>query len=115
MWHNPTIEMIKGNNTEEGMKFDDDKNRLALVLRGFAKAIWRVGEVGTFGARKYAPDSWQKVQHGKKRYLNAMLRHLFLYFQGKMKDSESGFSHLSHVAWNALAVLTLEIEENENI
>ena len=30
-----------------------------------------------------------------------------------IKDDESGLNHLSHVAWNALAILNLEIEESE--
>ena len=91
-----------------GLKYDQGKNRLGLVFRGFSKALWQVGEVGTFGANKYKPDSWQELE--QERYKDALLRHLFLYFQGEKIDNESGLNHLSHVAWNALAILNMELE-----
>ena len=92
-----------------GLKYDQDKPKLALVFRGFSKALWQVGEVGTFGANKYAPDSWQGVE--QERYQDALLRHLFLYFQGEKIDEESGYNHLAHAAWNALAILNMELED----
>lgn len=118
IWFNPSVETIKGEYSkmeykQEGMKFDNGKNRLGLVFKGFAKALEQVGWVGTFGANKYKPDSWQTVPDAKKRYMDALLRHLFSYLKDDIKDDESGLNHLSHVAWNALAVLNLEIEESE--
>ena len=95
-----------------GLKFDQGKNRLGLVFRGFSKALWAVGQVGTFGANKYAPDSWQGLE--QDRYQDALLRHLFLYFQGEKTDEESGLNHLSHVAWNALAILNMELENEHS-
>ena len=92
-----------------GIKYDQGKNRLGLVFRGFSKALWAVGQVGTFGANKYKPDSWQGIE--QERYQDALLRHLFLYFQGEKIDNESGLNHLSHVAWNALAILNMELED----
>ena len=70
-----------------GLKYDQGKNRLGLVFRGFSKALWQVGLVGTFGANKYKPDSWQEVE--QERYKDALLRHLFLRFQGEKIDDES--------------------------
>ena len=81
-----------------------NSTKLSLLL----KALWQVGLVGTFGANKYKPDSWQGVE--QDRYKDALLRHLFLYFQGEKIDEESGLNHLSHVAWNALAILNMELE-----
>jgi hypothetical protein len=37
-----------------GAKDDMDKPRLDLVLGDFKKALWGVGLVGTFGAKKYS-------------------------------------------------------------
>ena len=99
--------------TDKGIKLDSGKNRLGLVFNGFSNALWKVGEVGTFGANKYTDNGWQSVENGKDRYTDALLRHLFRYFNGEKTDDESGLSHLAHLAWNALAILELERGNNE--
>lgn len=95
--------------TDKGVKLDEGKNRLGLVMGGFSQALWEVGRVGTFGANKYTDNGWQSVEKGKQRYIDALLRHLFLYLQGEKIDKESSLMHLSHCAWNALAILSLDI------
>lgn len=99
--------------TDKGVKLDEGKNRLGLVLGGFAKALWEVGRVGTFGANKYTDNGWQSVENGQSRYTDALLRHLFQFMNGEYIDKESGLCHLSHVAWNALAILSLYKESEE--
>ena len=96
--------------TEKGVKFDNNKPRMDLVLGGFAKAIYEVGRVGTFGADKYSDNGWKHVDNGVERYLSAMLRHYIKYKNGELIDEESVLPHLSHMAWNALAVLQLSME-----
>ena len=96
----------------EGKKYDEGKNRMGLVLQGFANALWEVGRVGTFGANKYSPNSWQNLTNGKERYLDALCRHLFQHLQGKKVDDDSGLLHLSAVCWNALALLEFELKDN---
>jgi len=93
--------------TEKGVKLDEGKPRLDLVLGDFADALWCVGAVGTYGANKYTDKGWQEVENGLERYGNAMLRHYFNYKKGLMFDDESGLAHLGHMAWNALAILQL--------
>ena len=93
--------------TEKGVKLDNGKPRLDLVLGDFADALWCVGAVGTYGANKYTDKGWQEVENGLERYGNAMLRHYLNYRKGIMFDAESGLSHLGHMAWNALAILQL--------
>lgn len=90
-----------------GAKLDSGKNRLGLVLGGFAEALQGVGLVGTYGANKYTPDGWKYVENGRERYWDALWRHLFAYASGEIIDPESGLPHLSHAAWNALAVIEL--------
>lgn len=92
-----------------GAKLDLGKNRLGSVLRGFKHAIVEVGKVGTFGANKYTLDGWLDVPDGLERYTDAMLRH---HFADEPIDPESGLSHAAHRAWNALAILELELREN---
>lgn len=93
--------------SDKGVKYDTEKPRMDLVLRGFSHAIEDVADVGTYGAEKYTDDGWQSVDNGIERYLSAMIRHYLKYRQGEMYDTESELPHLSHMAWNALAVLEL--------
>lgn len=95
-----------------GMKDDSGKNRVALVLGGFASALLALSKVGTFGANKYTPNGWKTVANGEERYEDAMLRHWLAHKSGEEKDPESHLSHLSHFAWNALAILTLKEQSN---
>lgn len=90
-----------------GAKLDSGKNRLGLVLGGFAAALQGVGRVGTYGASKYTPEGWKYVEGGRERYWDALWRHLLAYAGGEMIDSESGLPHLAHAAWNILAVIEL--------
>lgn len=94
-----------------GAKLDAGKNRLGLVLGGFARALEEVGKVGTYGANKYSDNGWKKVEKGAARYDDAMLRHWFKRTAGEAIDSETGLLHQAQVAWNALAVLEAMLEE----
>ena len=93
-----------------GAKLDAGKNRLGLVLGGFAKALEEVGKVGTYGAEKYSPDGWKHVPNSAERYDNAMMRHWFAQRTDAQTDSATGLMHQAQVAWNALAVLELMLE-----
>lgn len=63
---------------EHGLKYDEGKNRLGLVLGGFANGLKEVGRIGTFGANKYKPNSWQTIENPIERYTDALFRHLLL-------------------------------------
>ena len=94
---------------QPGAKLDAGKNRLGLVLGGFARALEKVGEVGTYGANKYTDNGWLSVPNGEERYTDAMLRHLVKNLAGKKFDDDTGIYEAAHVAWNALARLELEL------
>jgi hypothetical protein len=94
-----------------GAKDDAEKPRLGLVLGGFPRALRAVGEIGTFGARKYTDNGWISVPDGEARYTDALLRHLLADFEGETLDPESGHTHAAHAAWNALARLELALRE----
>ena len=49
---------------EAGAKLDAGKNRLGLVLCGFARALQEVGKVGTYGATKYTDNGWVGAAEG---------------------------------------------------
>lgn len=91
-----------------GMKYDDGKPRMDLLLSGCPNALEQVAQILTFGAQKYAAHSWQTVPQGEERYLAALLRHLTAHSKGEKNDPESGMSHLAHAACNTLFILELE-------
>lgn len=72
-------------------------------------------KVYTFGALKYAPDTWQSLPDGISRYGAAMLRHLCEFRKGNPLDSETHLPHLAHLAWNAVAILYLWKKENPEL
>lgn len=94
-----------------GSKLDAGKNRLGLVLMNFAPALEAVGRVGTFGASKYTENGWKQVPNGIDRYTDAMFRHLMKEAQGEVLDPDSQLAHAAHTAWNALARLSLMIDQ----
>lgn len=98
-----------------GAKLDAGKNRLGLVLGGFAMALEEIGKVGTYGAEKYSPNGWKSVPDGIERYDDAMWRHWFAQQIEGPTDPSSELRHQAQIAWNALAVLELMLrEENKN-
>lgn len=100
---------------EAGAKLDAGKVRLDLVLGSFARALEAVGRVGTSGASKYTDNGWLSVPAGTSRYRDALLRHYLQDKRGEYEDRETGHAHLAHMAWNALAVLELELRNREKI
>ena len=91
-----------------GKKADNGKPRMDLLLTGMPNALEGVAEILTFGAKKYAAHSWKTVPDASDRYLAALMRHLVAYSKGELVDPESGQSHMSHAACNALFILELE-------
>jgi Domain of unknown function (DUF5664) len=89
----------------EGAKYDGSKERWDLLPIG---PTIEVVKVLTFGARKYADNNWQKVEHPRSRYFSAALRHLTAWFSGARADHESGLSHLAHAICCLLFCLWFE-------
>ena len=103
----PTCDTRIGSTTQmnlPGLKYDDGKPNLSLVLGGFYQALLDVGYIGTFGAKKYTPNGWKEVDNAQERYESALLRHTLAAVGGNPYDSETGHLHLAHAAWNALAL-----------
>lgn len=98
--------------TGGGAKHDAGKIRAGLVLADFPRALLAVGEVATFGAQKYAAHSWRTVPAAAERYRDAFFRHQLAAAAGERIDRESGLPHAAHIAWNALALLELEMAPN---
>lgn len=88
----------------EDRKDDSGKTRMDLLP---FDALEEVAKVMTFGAKKYRPDGWKNVPDGVSRYEAALLRHLAAIKRGESHDAESGLSHVSHMACNALFLVHL--------
>lgn len=97
---------------QPGAKLDAGKVRMGLVMRGFTRALFEVGRVGTYGAGKYTPNGWLEVENGEERYMDAAYRHLA---EDELNpfDTSAALFHLAQAAWNLLAVLELRLREME--
>ena len=81
------------NSTTGGRKFDGGKLQYGLLP---PLALAETVKVLTFGAEKYEPDNWKFVPDSKRRYFDALQRHLWAYKMGEQLDPESGIHHLAH-------------------
>jgi hypothetical protein len=77
----------------KGRKFDGGKLEYGLLP---PLALKEVVKVLTFGAQKYERDNWQKVPDSKRRYFDALQRHVWAWKEGEQFDTESGIHHLAH-------------------
>ena len=100
---------MSSDNKELGLKYDHGKPRYDLLP---PVAIDELAKILTFGAEKYAPNSWQKVEHAKERYTAALLRHLYAWLGGEYFDPESGLPHLYHVGANLMFLLHFEDDKS---
>lgn len=89
----------------QGVKHDTKKPRWTLVPWASVSAIVEVLE---YGAQKYAPDNWRKVENGRERYANAALRHIMAWLGGERCDPESGLPHLAHAGCCILFLLDVD-------
>ena len=76
-----------------GAKHDGGKLRYSLLPKGTITEVLKVLE---FGAKKYAPDNWMKVDNAQTRYYDAALRHITAWHEGEKFDQETGVSHIAH-------------------
>lgn len=101
-----------------GRKFDDNKLEYGLTPPLALKAMV---DVLTFGAQKYERDNWKRVPDSKRRYFDALQRHVWAWKEGEQFDPESGKHHLAH-AMCCLAFLyehdvkySLDSKENSSV
>lgn len=102
--------VVKETLPEGAKKFDNGKVMMELLP---LPVMEEVAKVLTFGAKKYAPNGWQKLPNAEERYLGAMLRHLSAIQKGESVDPESGLPHINHVACNAMFLTYFEMEKQK--
>lgn len=89
-------------------KFDQGKLRASL-LRSMPLAFIELARVLTFGANKYAADSWQDVPDAIQRYTDAADRHDLALWAGEEIDDDSQCLHEAQAIVNRLFVLELKL------
>lgn len=87
-----------------GRKYDDAKPEMYLLP---PLATLEVGKVLTYGANKYSPDNWRKLDNLQNRYTSAAMRHILAHTSGEKNDEETGLSHLAH----AICCLMFKLED----
>ena len=95
---------------KESRKNDRKDGKLRWELMPL-QTLEEIVKIYTFGAEKYGPDTWQNLEGGYDRYKAALLRHLVSYEKGETFDEESGIHALAHMAWNAIALLHIEMNK----
>lgn len=91
--------------TDKGVKFDDAKIMVDLVVPEFVEGL---AQIMTFGAKKYGIDNWKKPGVAKRRWLAALYRHTLAYHRGEKYDPESGLHHLLHTSANCMFLYYLD-------
>lgn len=95
-----------------GRKADKGKLLFSCLTRDLAGPLRAVAAVLTYGAQKYAKNSWQSVPDAEGRYEDALDRHLNAWKMGEKFDPESGLHHLAHAACNALFLLWFQMKND---
>lgn len=90
---------IDKNDGGVSMKHDSGKLRYDLIPPRPLKSLARVL---SYGAEKYAPNSWQNLDDFKNRYYAALMRHLEAWRLGENFDPESHLYHLEHAFCNLM-------------
>ena len=91
-----------------GQKHDAEKPRYDLVP---PQALEWIAQVLTYGAHKYAPENWRKVDGWRWRYFSAAMRHLWAWQKGERYDQESTLPHLAHALCCLMFMLELDVQE----
>jgi deoxycytidylate deaminase len=105
-FNEPIIEAVDLDKKKAFIKHDNGKTQYQYLISKFIKEM---AEVTTQGAKKYGRDNYlQGDEQALNRIYDALMRHLMAWRMGEEVDPESGESHLSHVACNAMMIYALE-------
>lgn len=106
----PVVSKPKVTNPVEGVKYDKDKPQYGLLP---PNALLEMVKNLTFGASKYSPGNWRKLDNLKDRYFDAAQRHMWAWKMQERNDPENNLHHLAAAAVNLMFILQIELEEKE--
>lgn len=87
-------------NKDKGLRYNEGKIRFDLLE---ANAIEELAKIFTKGSEKYLPRNWEKGMAWSK-VVASLKRHLNEFEKGEDFDPETKCYHITHAAWNALAL-----------
>lgn len=87
------------------VKHDDGKLPYHLVP---SDALEEIIKVLAFGAKKYGDNNWATGMNWS-RCFSACMRHLWAWWRGESKDSETGLPHLAHAGCCILFMIAYEL------
>ena len=90
-----------------GVKYDEGKPQFSLMKH---EALLEMVAVLTYGAKKYSPDNWKKLENARQRYFDAANRHMWEWFGGEERDQESGLHHLAHAMSSLMFLIQMDID-----
>lgn len=98
--------MIEDKKLEEApktaLRYNEGKPRYDLLE---SYALEQLVKVFTAGSKKYADRNWEKGMSWSKM-IASLKRHLAAFEKGEDFDPETGLSHMSHCAWNAMGLVS---------
>jgi hypothetical protein len=94
--------IVPENESTSALRYDSAKPRFDLIP---PDALEDLAKLYEFGARKYSERNWEKGMDWGK-CLAALMRHAWAWASGQDLDPESGLHHMTHAAWNALALVS---------
>lgn len=94
-----TEELTKG-----GTRADAGKSGVDMIP---AEVLVELGNLYTYGAKKYTRDNWRRGMNYSRMYASLM-RHLLAFWSGEAMDAE-GFHHLDAVIWGAVGLRYFEL------
>jgi len=97
---------------KQGRKFDSGKRKLSLLPTGVLNETL---DVLLFGASKYAEDNWKYVPGARKRYYDALYRHVDSWWSGEKTDPETGKHHLAHAVCCAMFLMWFDLSGQDAV
>jgi hypothetical protein len=73
------------------------------------ESIEELGRVYAFGEGKYDDYNFRKGYQWSLSF-DAMVRHLWQFWSGEDRDSESGLHHMAHATWHGLTLLLFSLK-----
>lgn len=70
--------------------------------------LFELGQVFSYGERKYARDNWKKGNNWHE-FAGSAMRHLYNFLLGQNFDPESGLPELAMAMWNLMALRYYQI------
>jgi|TARA_R110000744_G_scaffold273182_2_gene386072 hypothetical protein len=108
----PNINQFFREEEEAGVKYDSGKSDYSLIP---PHAIEEVVKVLTFGAKKYSPGNWKKLDNAWARYFAAAQRHLWSLQRDEESDPETAYHHAAHAVSCLLFMIEIDKTKNSDI